>query len=244
MQQCSGTLKKLSLELGGNSPFIVFEDCDIHAAVQALMAAKLGNSGQTCVSANRIYVQRSIGEKVAQALVEKFKALKTGDGFGEGVVVGPLTTTRGVKKAQSHVEDALGKGAKLLHGGKPLEQSGNFFEPTVLANMSDRMLSYREEIFAPVAALYPFDDEAEVIAMANRSDVGLGSYICTENAARMWRVAEKLDTGMVGVNTGVIAAGELPFGGVKHSGFGSEGGKWGVEEFTITKTIVLAVPEA
>lgn len=244
MHQCSSTLKKLSLELGGNSPFIIFEDCDINAAVEALMGAKVRNSGQTCVCANRIYVQRSISERVTQALVEKFKALKTGDGFGEGVVVGPLTTTRGVKKAQIHIEDAIGKGAKLLHGGKPLSQGGNFFEPTILANMSDSMLSYREEIFAPVAALYPFDSEADVIAMANRSDVGLGSYICTENAARMWRVAEKLDTGMVGVNTGVIAAGELPFGGVKHSGFGSEGGKWGVEEFTTTKTIVLAVPDA
>jgi succinate-semialdehyde dehydrogenase/glutarate-semialdehyde dehydrogenase len=244
MQQCANSLKKLSMELGGNSPFIIFDDCDVDAAVEALIGAKVRNSGQTCVCANRIYVQRGIGEKVAQALVAKFQALKTGDGFGEGVVVGPLTIARGVTKAQAHVEDALSKGAKLLHGGKPIEGSGNFFEPTVLTDMTEQMLSHDEEIFAPVAALYPFDTEAEVIALANKSDVGLGSYICTRDSARIWRVAEKLDTGMVGVNTGVIAGGELPFGGVKHSGFGTEGGRWGVEEFTVTKAIIVAVPDA
>jgi succinate-semialdehyde dehydrogenase/glutarate-semialdehyde dehydrogenase len=249
MQQCSGTLKKLSMELGGNSPFIIFDDCDVNAAVDALIGAKVRNSGQTCVCANRIYVQRGISETIAQALVERFRGLKTGDGFEEGVVVGPLTTSRGVKKTQSHVEDALSKGARLLHGGKPIiaadgKQGGNFFEPTVLADMSEQMLSFSEEIFGPVAALYPFDTESEVIALANKSEVGLGSYISTKDAARMWRVAEKLDVGMVGVNTGVIAAAELPFGGVKHSGFGTEGGKWGVDEFTVTKLIVLAVPDA
>lgn len=243
-QQSAGSLKKLSLELGGNSPFIIFDDCDVDAAVEALMGAKVRNSGQTCVCANRIYVQRSISEAISQALVAKFRALKTGNGFEEGIMVGPLTTSRGVTKAKSHLEDAISKGAKLLQGGKPMEREGNFFEPTVLVDMSDQMLSHNEEIFAPVAALYPFDTEQEVISLANRSEHGLGSYICTKDAARMWRVAEKLDTGMVGVNTGVIAGGELPFGGVKHSGFGIEGGRWGVEEFTITKLIVLAVPDA
>lgn len=244
MQQSASSLKKLSLELGGNSPFIIFDDCDVDAAVEALIGAKVRNSGQTCVCANRIYVQRSILKKISEGLVEKFRALKTGHGFEDGVMVGPLTTSRGVTKAKIHVEDAISKGAKLLQGGNSIEREGNFFEPTVLIDMTDRMLSHDEEIFAPVAALYSFDSEQEVIALANRSEHGLGSYICTRDNARMWRVAEKLDTGMVGVNTGVIAGGELPFGGVKHSGFGIEGGRWGVEEFTITKLIVLAVPDA
>lgn len=244
MKQCSSSLKKLSMELGGNSPFIIFDDCDVKTAVDALMGAKVRNSGQTCVCANRIYVQRKIYNALADALVARFQALNTGDGFSDGVVVGPLTTSRGVKKVKTHVHDALSKGARVLQGGKPIDGPGNFFQPTVLADMTADMLSHNEEIFGPVAALYPFDTEAEVIAMANKSEVGLGSYICTNDAARMWRVAEKLDTGMVGVNTGVIAAGELPFQGVKHSGFGSEGGKWGVEEFCVTKTIVLAVPDA
>lgn len=243
MQQSSSTLKKLSLELGGNSPFIIFDDCDLQAAVNALMGAKVRNSGQTCVCANRIYVQKGVYPALSQALVEKFKALKTGDGFEEGVAVGPLTTSRGVEKAEKHVQDALSKGAKLLYGGEPISSKGSFFAPTILTNMSPDMLSHNEEIFAPVAALYPFESESEVIEMANNSDVGLGSYVCTNDIGRTWRVAEQLEAGMVGVNTGVIAGGELPFGGVKESGFGKEGGKWGLEEFMVTKCIVLAVPQ-
>lgn len=241
MAQCAGTLKKLSLELGGNAPFIVFDDCDLDATVNALMGAKIRNSGQTCVCANRIYVQRGCYAELAERLVQKFKELKTGDGFGEGVVVGPLTASRGVEKAQRHVQDAVSKGGRLLHGGKPIDGSGYFFEPTVIADMAPNMLSHDEEIFAPVAALYPFDTEEEVVELANNTDVGLGSYVCTNNIGRMWRVAEDLEAGMVGVNTGVIAGGELPFGGVKQSGFGKEGGKWGVEEFMVTKCIVVAV---
>lgn len=244
MQQCSGSLKKLSLELGGNSPFIVFDDADIPSAVGALMGAKIRNSGQTCVCANRVFVQRGIHDAFAKALVEKFQAVKVGDGFGEGVMVGPLTVPQGVQKAQKHIEDAISKGAKVLHGGKPIPGNGNFFEATVMSDMKPNMLSHNEEIFAPVAQLYPFDTEEEVIALANNTDVGLGSYICTENMGRMWRVAEELEAGMVGVNTGVIAGGELPFGGVKASGFGKEGGKEGVEEFMVTKLIVMAVPQS
>lgn len=243
MQQYSGSLKKLSLELGGNSPFIVFEDCDVEVAINALMGAKIRNSGQTCVCANRIYVQRGIYPALSQALVEKFKSIKVGDGFEDGVLVGPLTASRGVEKAQKHVQDAVSKGAKLLEGGKPMPGKGYFFEPSVMSDMNPEMLSHNEEIFAPVAALYPFNTEQEVLEMANNSEVGLGSYICTNDIGRMWRVAEGLEAGMVGVNTGVIAGGEIPFGGVKQSRFGIEGGKWGVEEFMVTKTVVVAVPQ-
>ncbi|KAF2095785.1 aldehyde dehydrogenase [Rhizodiscina lignyota] len=244
MSQCSSTLKKLSMELGGNSPFIVFDDCPVGTAIQTLIGAKIRNSGQTCVSANRVYVQRGVYDALGKALAAKFKTLKTGDGFEAGVQVGPLTVDRGIQKVERHVQDAVSKGAKLLQGGKRIEGKGNFFEPSVLVDMKPNMISYSEEFFAPVVALYPFDTEEEVIQLANNADVGLGSYICTNDIARMWRVAERLETGMVGVNTGMLASGELPFGGVKHSGFGNEGGKWGVEEFMVVKTIVVSVPQA
>ncbi|OQD77808.1 hypothetical protein PENDEC_c002G05541 [Penicillium decumbens] len=242
MQQCSSSLKKLFLKLGGNSPFIVFDDCDLPATINALMGAKIRNSGQTCVCANRIYVQRGIYSELSRLLVDNFSQVKCGDGFEDGVTVGPLTVQRGVEKVQTHINDAVDKGAKILYGGKAINGKGYFFQPSVLADMNDRMLSHNEEIFGPVAALYPFDTEEEVLKMANNSEVGLGSYVCTNNMARVWRMAEGLEVGMVGVNTGVIAGGEIPFGGIKHSGFGVEGGKWGVKEFMITKSIIMAVP--
>ena len=242
MRQCSDSLKKLSLELGGNSPFIVFDDCDLPTTVNALMGAKIRNSGQTCVCANRIYVQRGVYSELSRLLVDKFSQVKCGDGFEDGVTVGPLTVQRGVEKVQAHIDDAVDKGARILYGGKAIHGKGNFFQPSVLADMSDRMLSHNEEIFGPVATLYPFDTEEEVLKMANNSEVGLGSYVCTNNMARVWRMAEGLEVGMVGVNTGVIAGGEIPFGGIKHSGFGVEGGKWGVKEFMTTKSIIMAVP--
>ncbi|KAJ5153064.1 uncharacterized protein N7482_009542 [Penicillium canariense] len=242
MRQCSSSLKKLSLELGGNSPFIIFDDCDLPATINALMGAKIRNSGQTCVCANRIYVQRGIYSEVCRLLVDQFSQVKCGDGFEDGVTVGPLTVQRGVEKVQAHIDDAVGKGARILFGGQAMDRTGYFFQPSVLADMSDRMLSHNEEIFGPVAALYPFDTEEEVLKMANNSEVGLGSYVCTNNLARVWRMAEGLEVGMVGVNTGVIAGGEIPFGGIKHSGFGVEGGKWGVKEFMITKSIVMSIP--
>lgn len=244
MAQCASTLKKLSMELGGNSPFIIFDDADLDQAVEVLMSAKIRNSGQTCVCANRIYVQRSIHDALAKKVVERFQGIKTGDGFREGITVGPLTAKRGVDKAVKHVEDAVSGGAKLLHGGEQIPGDGHFFEPTVLANMKPSMLSHREEIFAPVAALYPFETEDDVIEMANNSEVGLGSYICTKDGARQWRVADRLETGMVGVNTGTLSGGQIPFGGLKHSGFGLEGGKWGVEEYLVTRAVVMAVPSA
>lgn len=196
MSQSASTLKKLSMELGGNSPFIIFDDCPVETAISTLMGAKIRNSGQTCVSANRVYVQRGVYDALSKALVDKFKTLKTGDGFESGVQVGPLTVDRGVEKVERHVKDAVSKGAKLLQGGKRIEGKGFFFEPSVLVDMKPNMAAHSEEFFAPVTALYPFDTEEEVIKMANNSDVGLGSYICTNDIARMWRVAERLEAGM------------------------------------------------
>ena len=245
MKQSADSLKRLSLELGGNAPFIVFDDCDLKAALDAVMNAKVRNSGQTCVCANRIYVQKGVYEAFSKALVDRFKQLKLGDGFVDGVAIGPLTTARGVDKVQAHVADAVRKGANVLFEGTRSSDtvSGFFVQPAVISGMRPEMLSHNEEIFGPVAALYSFDTEEEVIQMANASEVGLGSYVCTENNARMWRMAENLEVGMVAINTGVIAGGEIPFSGVKHSGFGVEGGKWGLKEFQVTKTIVMAVPD-
>lgn len=244
MKQSAGSLKKLSLELGGNAPCIIFDDCDMHDALQTVLLAKSRNAGQTCISPNRIFVQQGIYEMLAQRMVEAFKELKVGDGFADGVRIGPLTVPRGVEKAKRHVDDAVSKGARVLLGGKAVPGKGYFFEPTVIADMTSDMLSHKEESFAPIAQLYSFDTEDQAIKMANNSDLGLGSYICTNDIARMWRVAEKLETGMVGVNTASIASGELPFGGVKQSGFGREGGRWGLDEFMVTKLITVAVPQA
>lgn len=245
MKQCSNSLKKLSLELGGNAPFIVFDDCDLGSAVNAVMGAKVRNSGQTCVCANRIYVQRGIYDTFANALIDRFKALKFGDGFADGTMIGPLTTQKGVQKVEAHVKDAVSKGADLVFVAPENSalSSGYFARPTIVAHMKSGMLSHKEEIFGPVAALYTFDTEEEVLSMANDSEVGLGSYVCTSDHARMWRMADNLDVGMVGLNTGVIAGGEIPFSGVKHSGFGIEGGRWGIKEFQVTKTVVMAVPD-
>ena len=244
VKQCAHSLKKLSMELGGNSPFIIFDNANLQTAMTALMAAKIRNSGQTCVCANRIFVQRGIYQRLTDSLVENFKGLRIGDGMEDGTNVGPLTSSRGVEKAQRHVQDAISKGANPIYTADVVNGKGYFFPPSVLTDMKSNMLSHEEEIFAPIAALYPFDSEEEAIEMANNCDVGLGSYICTTDVGRMWRVAEQLEAGMVGVNTGVIAGGEIPFGGVKASGFGLEGGRWGVEEFLTTKAIVMAIPAA
>ena len=243
-KQCADSLKKLSMELGGNSPFIVFDDADMQTVMTALMAAKIRNSGQTCVCANRVFVQRGIYERLTAALIEKFKNLKTGNGMNDDTDVGPLTSSRGVEKARRHLQDAISKGAKLAYCANAVSGKGHFFPPAVLIDMKPNMLSHNEEIFAPIAALYPFDREEEVVEMANSCDTGLGSYVCTSDVGRMWRVAEGLEAGMVGLNTGVIAGGEIPFGGVKASGAGVEGGKRGVEEFLTTKVIIMAIPPA
>ncbi|KAL2796302.1 Aldehyde/histidinol dehydrogenase [Aspergillus keveii] len=243
-QQCSQNLTKLSLELGGNSPFIVFDDAKIETAVEACLLAKFRNSGQTCVTANRIFVQEGIYDKFAAALVERIKVLKVGNGIDSGVNIGPLTHNRAVEKAIGHINDAKANGASILLGGsacQPDNLQGYFIQPTVLSGMSTKSLTTREEVFAPVVALYPFKTEEEVVAQANDCDVGLGSFIVTESMPRIWMVAEGLEVGMVGVNLGILSACECPFGGVKESGYGREGGRHGIDEYLTTKSILMNV---
>ncbi|WPG99911.1 Hypothetical protein R9X50_00273200 [Acrodontium crateriforme] len=242
--QCAGSLKKLSLELGGNSPFIVFDDAKIETAVEACIMAKFRNSGQTCVTANRIFVQDKIYDAFAEALTEKIKTLKVGDGREDGVFVGPMTHERAVEKAIGHINDAKSHGASVILGGEafqPNNLKGYFLQPTVLTNMSEKALTTREEVFAPVVALYRFKTEEEVLEKTNAVDVGLGSFIITENMPRMWRVAEALEVGMVGVNIGLLSASENPFGGVKESGYGREGGRQGIDEYLQIKSIFMNV---
>ncbi|GAO52833.1 succinate-semialdehyde dehydrogenase [Saitoella complicata NRRL Y-17804] len=241
MSQCSETLKKLSFELGGNSPFIVFEDADLEKAVDALMVAKFRNSGQTCVCANRIYVQEGVYDKVIQMLKERMQKLKVGGGFEEGVTIGPLTVENGIKKAETHVKDAISNGAALIMGGKALNRPGTFFAPTILSNFPPSSILYSEESFAPIAALTPFHTLSTLLPLANTPSVGLGAFICTRDISLVWRVAEALEVGMVGVNTGLLSACESPFGGVKGSGFGREGGSGGIEEYLVVKSLVMDV---
>ncbi|GAB7353524.1 hypothetical protein MBLNU459_g3967t1 [Dothideomycetes sp. NU459] len=243
MAQCAPTLKKLSLELGGNSPFIVFDDAKMETAIEACILAKFRNSGQTCVTANRIFVQSGIYDDFAKKLIEKVKTLKVGPGTEEGVFVGPLTHERAVEKAMKHIEDAKKHGAQVMLGGGPIKDMGKgyFLQPTVITGMTTEMLTTHEETFAPVVALYKFDTEEEVLELANDCDVGLGSFVITENMARSWRVAEALEVGMVGINLGMLSACESPFGGVKGSGFGREGGTQGIEEYLIVKAMLINV---
>lgn len=242
MQQCAPTLKKLSLELGGNSPFIVFNDAKMSTALDAAILAKFRNSGQTCVTANRVFVQSGIYDEFAKQLTERIAKLKVGAGTDDDVFVGPLTHERAVEKAMNHIKDAKSKGGNVIYGGKPMEgQKGYFMTPTVITNMNTEMLTTREETFAPVVGLYKFETEEEVIELANDCDVGLGSFVITENMARSWRVAEALEVGMVGVNLGLLSACESPFGGVKGSGFGREGGTQGINEYLVTKSMLINV---
>ncbi|KAF4457426.1 succinate-semialdehyde dehydrogenase (NADP+) [Fusarium austroafricanum] len=237
MKQSADSLKKLSLELGGNAPFIVFDDADIETAVSSAVTAKFKVSGQTCVCANRFYVQEGIYDKFAQRLVEEVNKFKVGNGTDASVTHGPLTTS--IDKVEEHVKDALSKKATVLIGGQRLPDLGkNFFQPTVLGDVDDTMAVTREETFGPLAALTKFKTEDEVIARANKVDVGLASYIMTTNLARSHRVQERLEFGMVAINTGVISDWAAPFGGVKHSGMGREGSKYGVDDYTVLKTIV------
>ncbi|KAL2832658.1 aldehyde dehydrogenase domain-containing protein [Aspergillus pseudoustus] len=238
MKQSSDTLKKLSLELGGNAPFIVFDDADVEVAVSSALVSKFKVTGQTCVCANRIYVQSKIYERFSARLVEEVAKFRVGNGLEDpSVTHGPLTT--GVSKVEEHVQDAVSKGAKLLLGGKRLPSQGkNFHELTILANVDDTMKVMSEETFGPLAALARFDTEKEVIHRANKCDVGLASYLITADLARAHRVSERLQFGMVAINTGVISDAAAPFGGVKHSGFGREGSKYGVEDYMTLKTII------
>ncbi|MCJ1440343.1 MAG: succinate semialdehyde dehydrogenase NADP+ linked [Stictis urceolatum] len=240
MKQSADTLKKLSFELGGNAPFIVFEDADLDLAVAGAMASKLRNSGQTCVSVNRFYVQSSIMDKFAEKLGAKFQSMKVGGAFDEGSTVGPLIHDRAIGKVEAHVRDAEKQGAKVVIGGQKMPDLGaSFFQPTVISGMKMGMQLSKEETFGPVAGLFPFESEKDVVEMANQAEVGLGGYLYSKDIHRAYRVAEALETGMVGVNTGLISDAAAPFGGVKHSGFGREGSKYGINEYQILKTITL-----
>ena len=237
MKQCADTIKKLSLELGGNAPFIVFDDADLDAAVEGAIASKYRNAGQTCVCANRIYVQDGVYDAFAAKLAEKVKGFKVGPGTEPGVVIGPLIDEPGVKKVEKHVADALGKGAKTLLGGKRL--NGLFFQPTVLTNVTPDMLVSFEETFGPVAPLIRFKTEEEVIRLANNTEFGLSGYFYSRDVGRIFRVAEAMETGIVGANVGIISTEIAPFGGVKQSGLGREGSKYGLEEYMEVKYILL-----
>ncbi|WP_019141852.1 NAD-dependent succinate-semialdehyde dehydrogenase [Noviherbaspirillum massiliense] len=239
MQQCAPTVKKLSLELGGHAPFIVFEDADIDAAVEGALASKYRNAGQTCVCTNRIYVHESIHDKFVEKLAAGAAKIKVGNGFEQGVVQGPLIDDQAVAKVEEHVADAVAKGAKVLTGGKAHALGGHFYEPTVLANVTGDMKVMREETFGPVAAVTKFRTEEEAIAAANDTEFGLASYFYSRDIGRVWRVAEKLDYGMVGINTGIISNEVAPFGGVKQSGLGREGSKYGIEEYLEMKYLCM-----
>jgi succinate-semialdehyde dehydrogenase / glutarate-semialdehyde dehydrogenase len=238
MKQSASTLKKLSFELGGNAPFIVFDDADLDAAVKGAIESKFRSSGQTCVCANRIYVQRGIYDDFAAALAEGVAKFHVGNGFEEGVTHGPLIHDRAINKAEQHVQDAVKKGATVVRGGERLTDLGtHFFAPTVLRDMTTSMQLAHEETFGPVAGLFPFDTEAEVVQLANDAEVGLAGYFFSRDVGRCWRVAETLDVGIVGVNTGLISDAATPFGGVKESGFGREGSALGLEEYTVVKAV-------
>jgi succinate-semialdehyde dehydrogenase/glutarate-semialdehyde dehydrogenase len=239
MRQSADTIKKLSLELGGNAPFIVFDDANLDAAVEGALASKYRNAGQTCVCANRLYVQDAVYDAFAAKLTEKVKGFKVGAGTEPGVVIGPLIDEQGLKKVETHVADALDKGAKVILGGKRHERGGLFFQPTVLTNVTPQMLVSHEETFGPVAPLIRFKTEQEVIALANDSEFGLSGYFYSRDVGRIFRVAEQMETGIVGANVGIISTEVAPFGGVKQSGLGREGSKYGMEEFLEIKYILL-----
>ncbi|NVD96764.1 NADP-dependent succinate-semialdehyde dehydrogenase [Massilia sp. BJB1822] len=239
MQQCAPTIKKLSLELGGNAPFIVFDDADLDAAVEGAIASKYRNAGQTCVCANRIYVQDGVYEAFAEKFAAAVGKLKVGNGVEQGVTQGPLIDEKAVQKVEQHVADALSKGGRLLLGGKRHALGHSFFEPTVIADANDRMQVAGEETFGPLAPLFRFKTDEEALALANNTEFGLASYFYSRDIGRIWRVAEGLESGMVGVNTGLISNEVAPFGGVKQSGLGREGSTYGMDDYLVVKYICL-----
>jgi succinate-semialdehyde dehydrogenase/glutarate-semialdehyde dehydrogenase len=239
MQQCAPTIKKLSLELGGNAPFIVFDDADLDAAVEGAIASKYRNAGQTCVCANRIYVQDGVYEAFAEKFTAAVAKLKVGNGVEPGVTQGPLIDEKAVQKVEQHVADALAKGGRLLTGGHRHALGHSFFEPTVIADVTDAMIVASEETFGPLAPLFRFKTDDEAIALANSTEYGLAAYFYSRDIGRVWRVAEGLESGMVGVNTGLISTDVAPFGGVKQSGLGREGSKYGIDDYLVIKYICL-----
>jgi succinate-semialdehyde dehydrogenase / glutarate-semialdehyde dehydrogenase len=239
MRQSADTIKKLSLELGGNAPFIVFDDADIDAAVDGAIASKYRNAGQTCVCANRIYVQDSVYDDFAKRLAAKVNAFKVGRGTEPGVVIGPLIDQPGLEKVEQHVADATAKGAKVMLGGKRHKLGGLFFEPTILTGVTQAMRVSREETFGPVAPLFRFKNEDEAIAMVNDTEFGLAGYFYSRDVGRIFRVAEAMETGMVSVNSGILSTEIAPFGGVKQSGLGREGSRYGIEEYLEVKYVLI-----
>lgn len=235
MAQCAEGIKRVSLELGGNAPFIVFEDADLDAAVDGAIASKFRNSGQTCVCANRMFVHEAVYDEFARRLVAAVSTLRVGEGLSDEADQGPLIDANALAKVEEHVADAQAKGAKVLAGGARHALGGTFFQPTVLAEVDARMLIAQEETFGPVAPLLRFSSEDEAIAMANATEAGLAGYFYTRDLARAWRVMEKLECGIVGVNTGLVSTEVAPFGGVKESGMGREGSKYGLNDYTELK---------
>jgi succinate-semialdehyde dehydrogenase / glutarate-semialdehyde dehydrogenase len=241
MRQGSPTIKKLALELGGHAPFIVFEDADIDAAVAGAMAAKYRNGGQTCISANRFYVHKNVCDIFVAKLMAATQKITVGNGLEQGISQGPVIDEQAIEKIERHIADAVSKGAKILTGGKRIGTQGTFFEPTILSNVDKSMVMTYEETFGPVAPIIPFENEDEIISLANHSEYGLASYFYSRDVGRVWRVAEALEYGIVGVNTGFISTEVAPFGGVKQSGLGREGSSWGIDEYLEMKYVCLGL---
>jgi len=241
LRQSAETVKKCSMELGGNAPFIVFDDADVDAAVEGALASKYRNSGQTCVSVNRIYAQAGIYDAFVAKLAERSAALRVGDGMAAGTELGPLIDDKAVRKVEDHIADAVAHGARLLTGGKRHPLGHSFFEPTVLADVTQAMKITREETFGPVAAVVKFADEGEAVAMANASEFGLAAYFYARDIGRVWRVAEAIESGMIGINTGILSTEVAPFGGVKQSGLGREGSRYGIDDYVETKYLCMSV---
>ena len=239
MAQCASTVKKLSLELGGNAPFIVFDDADIDRAVEGAIVSKYRNTGQTCVCANRLLVHAPVYEAFARKLADAVGRLRVGSGLDDGVTQGPLIDDAAVAKVESHIADAVGKGATVVVGGHRAAAGGRFFEPTVLSGATETMAVAREETFGPVAPLFRFETEADAIRLANATEFGLAAYFYGRDIGRIWRVAEALEYGIVGVNTGLISTEVAPFGGVKESGIGREGSKYGIEDYLVIKYVCM-----
>lgn len=241
MRQCADTVKKISLELGGNAPFIVFDDADLDAAVAGAIASKYRNSGQTCVCANRFLVQDGIYESFAEKLAAAVAQLNVGEGIREGVDQGPLINQQAVEKVEQHIADAVAKGARVAVGGKRHTLGGTFFQPTLLTGVSTDMQMAHEETFGPVAPLFRFQQEEEAIRMANDTEYGLAAYFYSRDLGRVWRVSEALEYGMVGVNSGIISTAVAPFGGIKQSGIGREGSRYGIDDYLEMKYICISI---
>ncbi|OJJ03410.1 hypothetical protein ASPVEDRAFT_84857 [Aspergillus versicolor CBS 583.65] len=236
---CADTMKRVSMELGGNAPFIVFEDADLDKAVDGALASKFRASGQTCVCANRLYVHQAVLEDFTQRLIAKVRRFKLGRGTDQGTTHGPLVNVAAVEKVKTHVQDAIERGGKLRYGGKVLDREGFFFEPTVITDATKDMLLAQDETFGPVAAIFPFNSENQVVELANDSSFGLAGYFFSQDVSRVFRVAQRLECGMVGVNTGLLSAVEAPFGGIKESGVGREGSKYGLSEYQNIRSVTI-----